>query len=381
MRYYGGVDEYTLEALGDAVQRRRKALGLSQQALGEAVGYREASAGVSISRLETGKLEPKADRLAAIADALGVSQATLEAEAASCTRHGSSVGSQIERILRASAQRDALKQAHRKLVAAHERASTHFLEPLRKVATEVQGVTLDSVGLPRVGDAPDDDLPAEVTYQIEFTRYGLERALAQGDERATFSQFTDSVAFGAAVAAGLDSALPSVTAQRALLAATGLAARSRTAPMGGMVGAVAVGFAVAALVERHKSQRVRRQKESAAKLAAAEQDLARTQPNVDALTAIVPRATDLLDYVAVHAAHALTRWRDQLGDGPLAWGAMTDEQHQRYQDFVEIAAAQLAVATIDLQTLAESPIDGLERATAVADQLLLQAQEVIASRV
>lgn len=142
-----------------------------------------------------------------------------------------------------------------------------------------------------------------------------------------------------------------------------------------------MGVAAAALVDRQRSQRARRKTESAARLAEAEADLARTQPNVDALHSVMSRATEIFEYVAVHAAHALNRLRDQVGAGPVVWEALGDDTQRRYLDFVEIATAVLAVASLDLQRLADTADDELEHATARADEVLVHADETIKSRV
>ena len=375
------MEDYTLEALGHVIRRHREAKGLTQEELGKAADYSDASAGVSISRLEGGNLAPKAGKLVAIAKKLGTTWDSLKAEAVSHSHAAASGESQIDRIRRASAQRDELDGAREALLSARDRATTEFLKPLRDVAARIQGVDFYRASIPEVDGAPDDDVRAEAAYQIRFTRHGLERTLAEGDERADFGHFAETVALRIAAAAALETALPSATARKALLAAMGLAARPRMVLGGGMLAAVAVGVAVAALIDRQQSQRTRRRKESAARLAAAEEELARTQPNVDALSDAISRATELFEYVAMHAAHAVTRWRDQLDVGPLAWTGLSADQQRRYDDFVEIAAAQLTVATIDLQELAVSTDDDLKRAVALADQILLQSCEAITSRV
>lgn len=376
------MNDYNLEALGQVIRRHREALGLTQEELGKAANYSAASAGVSISRLEGGNLAPKADKLVAIANKLGVTWDSLEADAASRTPPAGSVESTIDRIRRASAQREELDNAREALLGAQERATAGFLEVLRDVAARIQGADLPRASISEIASASDDDVSAEAAYQIKFTRYGVERALDKGDQLADLGHFAETVALGAAAAgAMLETTLPSATARKGFLAAMGLAARPRILPGGGVLAAVAVGVAVAAVLDHRQSQRARLKKESAARLAAAEDDLARTQPNVDALADVIPRATELFEYVALHAAHAVTRWHDQLGFGLLAWTSLGTDEQRRYDDFIEIAAAHLAVATIDLQELAESTDENLKRAVALADQILEQSREAITSRV
>src|SRR3954447_26509647 len=75
------VADYSLEALGQVVKRLRREMGLTQEELGHAADYGKG-AGVSISRLENGRLEPTPERFAAIARALGVGVEELEERAA-----------------------------------------------------------------------------------------------------------------------------------------------------------------------------------------------------------------------------------------------------------------------------------------------------------
>ena len=170
-----------------------------------------------------------------------------------------------------------------------------------------------------------------------------------------------------------------------LRAAMGVRRSARVAgPAGGvnLVAAVGLGAVVATILDRQASaKRNRKLQESTAKLAAAEADIAANQANVEALLEVIPRATEVFDYVAVHASHALTRWGAQLGEQPVPWRKLSEAEKQRYQDFVAITAAHLAVATIDLHELATSRGADLDQATAVVDQVLIQSKRAIASRV
>ena len=379
-RYYLHVEEYTLETLGQVIRQHREAKSLTQEQLGIAAAYSHASAGVSISRLEGGNLAPRADKLVAIAKALDVPWEALRAQAAARSRAAGNGEGQIDRIRRASVQRDELSGMHAVLLETRDRATAEFLEPLRDLAARIHGADLDCASADEVAPIADE-VRAQVAYQFKFTRDGLQQALVEGNQRADLGHFTETIALAIAAAGPLEDALSSPAARRGFLAAMGLAARPRTVPGGSLLAAVAVGAAVAALVDRQRSQRARRQTESAARLAEAEADLVRTQPNVDALHDVMSRATEIFEYVAMHASHALTRLRDQLGAGPLEWEALSDDQRRRHSDFVEIAAALLTVANIDLQELAGSSIDELKRPVALADQILAQAFEAITARV
>lgn len=375
------MDDYTLEALGSVIRQHRKAAKMTQEELGRAVDYGAASAGVSISRLEGGNLTPTDDKLEAIAKELGLTWDALRAEAVRQSVPSDSAEQRIDRIRLASAQRADLEKAREDLLRARAQANGEFLDLLRDVAGRIHGADPSRANVTEISSASDDDVSVEAAYQIRFTRYGVARALDDGDELADLGVFAEAVAIGAATAATLEAVLQSATARKGLLAAMGLAARPRILPGGGVLAAVALGVASAAILDRQQAQRTRLKKETAARLAAAEVELERTQPNVDALADLIPKATELFEYVALHAAHAVNRWRDQLESGPLAWESLSPDQQNRYDDFVAIAAAHLAVATVDLQELAESTGDSLARAVGLAEQILEQSREVINSRV
>lgn len=375
------MNDYTLEALGSVIRQHRKAAKLTQEELGRAVDYGAASAGVSISRLEGGNLTPTDEKLEAIADKLGLTWNALRAEAVRQSSTADSTEQRIARIRMASAQRGDLDKAREDLLRAREQANAEFLDVLRDVAGRIHGADPSRAKVTEISSASDDDVSVEAEYQIRFMRYGVARALDDGDKVTDLGVFAEAVAIGAATAATLEAALQSATARKGLLAAMGLAARPRILPGGGVLAAVAVGVTAAAILDRQQAQRTRLKKETAARLAAAEEDLERTQPNVDALANLIPRATELFEYVALHAGHAVNRWRGQLGSGRLAWESLSPDQQQRYDDFVAIAAAHLAVATVDLRELAESTGDNLARAVGLAEQILEQSREVITSRV
>ena len=48
----------------------------------------------------------------------------------------------------------------------------------------------------------------------------------------------------------------------------------------------------------------------------AEANLRATERGFDAVMVLLGRATDCLDYIAVHGAHALRRWQSQLPEAP-----------------------------------------------------------------
>ncbi|MGC4109616.1 MAG: hypothetical protein QM747_04150 [Nocardioides sp.] len=110
----------------------------------------------------------------------------------------------------------------------------------------------------------------------------------------------------------------------------------------------------------------------------ADAEIAATKPGFDALVQILPRATSTLDYIAVHAGHALERWASQLAPRPTQWNFLSEGEKARYQEFVEIAAhGSFAVVTINVQHLMTLRGDERERLIDFANEVLGQAQNVV----
>ncbi len=391
-------------ALGQVVRRLRREKGLTQEELGEAAGY-HGGAGVSISRLENGRLEPTEERFSGIACALGLipeqlrSQAIGESGSLEAT-DGERFVTREERIamvVRASERREQLAPELDAFRLAVEKARDAFLLRFHGLAA-------------RIGDAPvpdggdlgqgvvisTDEAEAEVAYQIRFTQYGVASALASppggGTVRAVGSMlaylaFTEAIAWAAASLGGSVSKGAGTAQLRGLRSAMSVEhAASRFSSGLNLLAAVAYGTAAGGAVATafreagNTAKRSRSQQAAAAKLSAAEADIAASQANVDALWDVVPRATEVLDYIAIHASHALERWGAAVGDA-ARWNDLSVGEQERYQDFVAIAAAQLAVTTIDLQELATRRDGDLDKAFSVADQVLVQASRAITSRV
>jgi len=395
--------DYSLEALGHVVKRLRREKGLTQEELGHAAEYGKG-AGVSISRLENGRLEPT-DKFAGIAHALGLSVYELRARAAHETaalQTASADGARthdvrVAAILHASERRRQLAPALDAFNDARQVAETNFLMKLRNAATlVVDAPPHDETHLGQGSEAPSDEAEAEASFQLRFTQYGVSKALAEPDGgaaaggvvggAAAYLAFTEAVALGTAP---LGASIPRLDAASAALnglrAAMGVGRSARVVGPGGGVNlltAVAAGAVVATIIERQAAAKHKRKaQESAAKLDAAEAEIAANQPNVEALLDVIPRATELLEYIAVHASHALTRWGGLIGDDPVGWVKLSRTEQQSYDDFVAVAAAQLSVASIDFQELATSRGSDLEQATALADQILIQSRRAITTRV
>lgn len=127
------------------------------------------------------------------------------------------------------------------------------------------------------------------------------------------------------------------------------------------------------MAKRNRKQ----QQELAAKLDAAEVELAAMAPGVACLEDVLPRASATLDYIATHAGHALRRWSDQLGPGTMTWESMEKDDQQRFLGFTEVAGAQVAIVTLNLQGLLTTRGRYQDDLIQLADQMLTKAQESV----
>ena len=78
------MTEYSPEAMGGVIKKLRKDRNLTQEELGIRAGY-QGGAGVSVSRLESGQMEPSEERFVEIARALDVTREELVALAVAKT--------------------------------------------------------------------------------------------------------------------------------------------------------------------------------------------------------------------------------------------------------------------------------------------------------
>lgn len=378
--------------MGDVVRALRREKGWTQEELGRKAGYK-SGAGVSISRFETGQVEPSAKRLEGIAKALDLSlQALLALAVEGGTRtapEGSGVANRRLELVRQELERRSqiVSVLGQEFNDAHDRAKHDFLLRFLDVAGRVDGADPVRFMIDDIGEV--DDAAAEAAYSIEFTRFGVVQALAatSGDAALhaiegadlAYPTFTAVVAGAAATAAGAV-ADPTLVMTRGLASALrvrGTPAQRKVAAASAVVLASAVAVDMIAALWKQQRNRKELQRQLDSTLDQAEADLAENQPNVEALEALLPEATELLEYIAVHAGHALNRWDAQLGPGP----SLEEVDQRRYDDFVEIAAAQLAVASLDFEGLLDGRADQLNRAVELAQETLAQARSIVTSRV
>lgn len=379
------------EGLGLAVRELRLAKGMTQEQLGEEAEYR-SGAGVSISRLESGLLKPDEKRLEKIAKALGLSLITLAEVAADLAKNPSPDSSLATKQRLERVQHELEERAVRvadlgaPFNEAHERARDAFLLPLIQIAARVT----DTAPPAAVGRdiVRDEDVATEAAYGIDFTRFGVAQALASTADAPAdappgaveYSAFTAAVA-GAAASAAIASSQSTKPVGRGLVRALGVRSsptlRKATAASAALAlgGAVAAGVAAALYAQQRHRKQV--QDEVTTRLSQAEGELKGSQPNVDALCELMPDATHFFDYVAVHASHALRRWEAQVAPKER----LTYEDRARWEEFVDIAAAQLAVASLDFEELMLLRGEEFEQANAVAHEILGQANTIVTSRV
>jgi hypothetical protein len=134
---------------------------------------------------------------------------------------------------------------------------------------------------------------------------------------------------------------------------------------------------LASMVKRNRRQR----QEFDAQLHEAEAELAATRPGIAALQDILPRAAETLDYIATHGGHAVDRWGEQHATAPTTWASLSPAEQQRYGDFVDIADAQIAIASFDFQGLLITRGRDRDHLIELADDVLARSRAVVRAHV
>jgi hypothetical protein len=134
---------------------------------------------------------------------------------------------------------------------------------------------------------------------------------------------------------------------------------------------------LAYMVKRNRRQR----QEFDAQLDAAEAELAATRPGIAALEDILPRAVEVLDYIATHAGHAVDRWEEQHARGATTWEALSQAGQRRYLDFVDVADAQIAIVSFDFQGLLITRGSDRDDLIRRADEVLTRSREAVRAHV
>jgi hypothetical protein len=141
----------------------------------------------------------------------------------------------------------------------------------------------------------------------------------------------------------------------------------------GMVAAPAAALAAGGFLylrhRRTKSEEERLRSE----VASAEEALDESQAGFSALVGTLEEATEIVAYLALHASHALSRWRSTLPPEPRHWDDMSEGAQRRYGEFLTLAACLLSISRIDLSALMTATPDQLERMTTEIDDTLTYA--------
>lgn len=415
------MTDYSNEALGQVVRGLRERNGKTQEGLGREAGY-GAGAGVSISRLESGLLRPGTERFAGIAKALGLKPEELEARAAKQTAEevaagdadaarggdaggGASDGARASKELKDLARRiqheidertTVIEKLSEEFNKQHDRARDEFFMKFVDVAALVEGAPQPDPTQLQDDDIADAD--AVAAYRLRSNANGLRKLLAGGaggavagaavGSAAAYGAFVAAVSFGTASTGAAISGLSGVVATNAAfallgggtLAAGGAGVAGGTMVLAGIVAAPTAILFAGGLLWMAKRNR-KQQQELAAQLDEAEAQLAATEPGYRALQDILPRASETLDYIATHAGHALNRWKDQLGPGPMTWESLGQAERQRYESFIDIAAAQLTIVTINVQGILTTREDDQDQLIQLADEVLTQSQDAVKAHV
>lgn len=407
--------DYSSEALGQVIRSLRESQRMTQEELGRRAGYR-TGAGVSISRLESGLLRPGPDRLSGVAEGLGLTLEELAARASEATT--GTPGDASADTASASATTDSgprgIKERARRIEhevevrtkvitdlsnafnKQHDRARDEFFMRFAAIAARVEGAP--QPGAIELDGDESAGADAVAAYRLRSNASGVVQLLAGGAGGAAagaavggavaYGTFVAAASFGAASTGAAISGLSGIAATNATLAllgggtlaAGGAGVAGGTLVLAGIVAAPAVILFAGGLLWMVKRNR-KQQQELAVKLDEAEAALAETAPGLEALENILPQATDTLDYIATHASHALTRWDQRLPTGPITWDSLNSADQQRYEDFVEIAAAQLAIVTINVQGLLTARGSDRDQLIQLADQVLRQSQDAVRTRV
>lgn len=377
--------ETTPTALGREIRRRRfeAVPRLSQERLGVAAGY-GTGAGVSMSRIEGGETTPTQERLAGIARALGTTPEEL-VYAANLNRNlpkserADKPGKTGAPTLRQRAEAIELEVARRSgrvtelatsYGTAHELARDKFFLEFVAVGASIEGAPessvppeappADSADPDHSGDAPSRRVAYAsnvVASKLAGTAAGGAAGAATGTALA-YGTFTAAAAFGTASTGTAISGLSGVAATNATLAALG--GGSLAAGGAGVAGGVIVlGAIVAApllllgaggFLWMHKRSKLKAQEAKTA-IDEAESALTFTKYGFEALEAVLIEATSSLETVGVHGARALDKWKNSLPASPVRWSDLSSVQQQAYNQFSQVAGAQLTITSIDAAAL------------------------------
>lgn len=407
---------YSNKALGEVIRELREARPdeLSQQSLGERAGYSVgAGAGVSMSRVESGQMRPRPERIERIAAALDVTPAKLidlaerrtaaqpatgtefaaqeVAPASKLSTAGRPTKERLAKLHRVVGERtrrvDELSEAFND---AHDRARDKFFVPFVERAHLISGAP--SVPGPESLDGEEPVEPGAVTgYQLDLATSRLAGALSGATVgaglggAAAYSAFTAAATFGTASTGAAISGLSGVAATNATWAflGGGSLATGGAGVAGGMMVAASMVAAPAAmlaiggflLVSRRNKQK---DLELNRKIDEAEAELERSSVGYEAMVGAIEAATGVLEYIDLHAGHAQNRWRKSLETAEeIGWSDLGPHQQSQYLDFLRVAACQIAVANVNFGAFLTVEGDELQALKDGATESLVFARDLV----
>lgn len=369
---------------GEMIRSLRDSKGLSQQELGELVGYGASGAGISILRIEKQSVVPRPKRIDSLAEVLGADPKILR-DAAERARSMDAVdpfATRLQSLRGEYARREDLEKKIQKLSQTKESADGLFLLPFRQASEAIGGLPMEAeVALARANGSGAGEI-SEAKYRLSLTKVGLTRALsAPSNKGSGIEGLASAVAEGAAAAA-----LPAAVGSTAILSSLSAVLRAgqpMARSLGGLSGfvgltaAMGIGAVVGTFAGRSKRQR----EELLPILKEAEAEIEDAALNIEALEELIPNATKLYEDIATYAGRALSRWLAQIDTSATHWSDLTTLQQDSFVSLIDVAAAHLAVATISFQDLSLLRGEDLSMARQTAEQMLEEANEVVAARV
>jgi len=362
---------------------------MTQAEVAEKARYGTGGA-VAISRVENGRQRPTPEKFAGIADALGLTLEELEAKAVAESTEGDDLGGGEvpppakelrQRALQLQDEIDRRTEAIESHVEAfdaeHKRAQEEFFMRFVKVADRIDGAE------PPVAVEPNSRV-SEAAGQIAENRIGLASTgiatLLSGSVGGAAAA-GGGLAYGAFVtAASMGTAPTGALLWGAPLAAGGAGMSGGIAVLAGVVAFPMTVLAAGGVLLMSKRNR-RQRGEFDAKLCHAEQELAASEKGFESFLEALRRGTETLHYIATHAGHALVRWSDQRSETRCTWAEMGVDDHSQYQAFVEVAGAQISVATVDYRQLLTSSGAELDELKEVVGELLERAADRVGAHV
>lgn len=396
------MTDYSAAGFGRAVQTRRKSLGIQQEEFGQRVGYKPgAGAGVSISRVESGGSLPPEARREVIAKELGLSLESLESLAVEESQpldapvqakgvvavRKQNVRERAEALHnRVEKRKERVESLGAAFELAHESASEKFYIPFMEFAKTIEGAEVpqppsaDELQLLEAARTPAALAKIEVkTFQAQLGSIitGAAIGAAIGGVAGgllALGTYQGQLKFGVASTGMEISLLHGVVQRNAALAAIGggplnLGGGGIQAGVSRLVATIAVPLIAGAITGGLLADQ-RRRKEIAKlneEFDAIETELNDMESGLKSLNNLLPRAAEALNYISMHAGHALDKWKDSFGDSPRTWDAMTDEQKQRFGGFIEVAACELSIVGIETEEFLNLRGEKLVTAVQAAD--------------